>query len=50
MENLNIFSECRWKSLLTACSVIKEAQNLVKFSNTFSLERARHALYVPSSP
>ena len=50
MENLNVFSERRWKSLLTACSVVKEVQNPLNFCTTSSLERARHALYVPSSP
>lgn len=49
MENLNVFSERRWKSLLTACGVVKGARKLNALSDT-SLERTRHALYVPSSP
>ena len=49
MENLNAFSERRWKSLLTACGVNKEARKMDKLSN-ISLEGARHALYIPSSP
>jgi hypothetical protein len=49
MENLNIFSERRWKSLLTACSVIKEEPTVIS-SNPSSLACSRHALYIPSSP
>jgi hypothetical protein len=49
MENLNIFSERRWKSLLSACGII-EVKKPVRNSNTSSLDRTRHALYIPSSP
>jgi hypothetical protein len=49
MENLKIFSERRWKSLLTACGIFKEGkeENPVPSS---SMSHARHALYIPSSP
>ncbi|KAH8982122.1 hypothetical protein EDB86DRAFT_3051092 [Lactarius hatsudake] len=45
VENLNAFSERRWKSLLTACGLKREGQVKIR-----SLESARHALYIPSSP
>ena len=40
MKNLKIFSECRWKLLLTACSIVK-VENPV----TLSTGRARPELW-----